>query len=396
MIPYDYQVKIAEQALEIIRENGLVYFAMEERTGKTLSFLLMAELSAAKRVLVVTKKKAEAGIAEALANWEHDTYFRLTTYTQVHKIPVTNFDLVILDESHNYISSFPKVGTIHKALQKYCAGKPIAYSSATPHAQSYSQLYHQFSLCAWSPWAKFKNFYHWFEKYGKPYNIEIQGINRPQYDKTHVDKVQADVSKLFITKTREELGFEQEPEDVLHYIEPSDNLKKVYNILLDQKIIQLSVGKLVCDSVSKLRTSLHQLEGGTIKIDNSYHLLSNSEKIDYILNKWGDNEDLVIMYNFKAELVKLETRFKKALILQATSYAEGVDLHKYNNLVIYSQDYSTARHNQRRARQANIKRKTPIKVHFLLMVKGISSQVYKTVSLNKRNYIDSLFNKDYL
>lgn len=396
MKPYDYQVELATQALQVIRENGLVYLAMEERTGKTLTFLHMAEMSDAKRVLIVTKKKAEAGIAETLSKWEHETYFRLTTYHQLHKVESTDFDLVILDESHNYISSYPKPGAIWKVVKRYCGGKPIVYSSATPHAQSYSQLYHQFALCSYSPWVKSRHFYDWFSMYGKPYTIEINGINVPQYDKTNRQMVEATSKHLFIAKTRQELGFAHEPEDVLHYIEPCEGLKLTYNALLKDRIVNLSVGKLVCDSASKLRTSLHQLEGGTIKIDKSYNVLPNTEKVDYIKQTWGDSETLVIMYNFIAEKTKLEHHFKKATILQATSFAEGVDLHKFDNLVIYSQDYSTARHTQRRARQANIRRDKPINVHFLLMVKGISSQVYKCVSVNKKNYVDSVFIKETL
>ncbi len=136
------------------------------------------------------------------------------------------------------------------------------------------------------------------------------------------------------------------------------------------------------------------LEGGVAKIDKQYLVLANREKIDFILRTFGDTEDLVIMYNYIAEQTKLEEVFKKARILQATSFAEGVDLHRHKHLVIYSQDFSTARHTQRRARQANMKRDTPITVHYLLVKKGLSEQVYNTVSVNKRNFVDSVFAKD--
>lgn len=82
--------------------------------------------------------------------------------------------------------------------------------------------------------------------------------------------------------------------------------------------------------------------------------------------------------------------------MQATSYAEGVDLHKYKHLIIYSQDFSTARHTQRRARQANKARHEAITVHFLLVKKGCSEQVYKTVSVNKKNFVDSVFTRTKL
>jgi ERCC4-related helicase len=125
-------------------------------------------------------------------------------------------------------------------------------------------------------------------------------------------------------------------------------------------------------------------------------VLNNTEKVDYIKKHFGDTEDLVIMYNYKAELTKLSAHFKKAKLLQGTSYAEGVDLSMHKHLVVYSQDFSTARHTQRRARQANMNRKEPITVHFLLVKKAISEEVYKTVSINKKNYVDSVFSGDTL
>ncbi|AWD90279.1 hypothetical protein [Dickeya phage Amaethon] len=397
MQPRKTQVEVAEEALSKLRQYGLAYLAMEERTGKTLAALLTAELSNANRILVITKKNPKESISETLAAWEHTKYFRLTTYHSVTKIPIsTPFDMVILDEAHNYISAFPKPGKIWKDLRPYCAGKPILYLSATPHAQSLAQLYHQFALCSWSPWIRYPTFYAWHNVYGKPYTIELNNRDVNQYDRTDKAKVMADVQHLFITKTRAEIGFKHEPEDCLHFIEPSEPLKQVYNTILKDSVIKLSVGKLVCDSKSKLRTSLHQLEGGTIIVDDKRHVLANTEKVDYILEKWGDVPSLVIMYNFQAEKVKLEKYFKQATILQATSFAEGIDLYQYDTLVIYSQDYSTARHTQRRARQANMARDKPITVHFLLMKKGISAQVYKSVSINKRNYVDSVFNKEFL
>lgn len=391
--PWDYQEELSDEALEIIRANGLTYLAMEERTGKTITALLVAEKSSAQRILIVTKKKASTDWQKTLSNMKLAKHYTLATYHMLSAVPNDAFDLVLLDESHNYISAYPKPGKIWKELRPLVKMKPIVYISATPHAQGLQMLYHQFALCSWSPWAKHSNFYNWFQIYGKPYTREINGINIPQYDRVYEELINKCVKHLFITKTREELGFEHEPEDKLHYIELAPNTKAVYNTLVKDELIELSVGTLVADNKSKMRTSLHQLEGGTIKIDENYFVLGNTEKIDYILEKFGDREDLVIMYNFKAELTKLQRYFSKASLLQATSYAEGVDLHKFSDLVIYSQDYSTARHTQRRARQCNKERDTPITVNFLLVKKGISEQVYKTVSINKKNYVDSVFNK---
>ena len=393
MKPYDYQITLADDASAILREHMMVYLAMEERTGKTLTSILVAESVNVSKVLVITKKKAMDGWLDTLTKYNPSKHFDVINYHKAYKM-TDNYDLVILDESHNYISSFPKPGKIWKEVKQVVYGKPIIYISATPHAQGPQQLFHQFKLSAWSPWKDYLNFYHWFRVYGKPYTREINGINVPQYDRCEVNLIMNQVKHLFITKTRKDLGFEHEPEDVVHFIELSKPARNVYNELLEHDLCELSVGMLVCDTTSKLRTSLHQLEGGTIKIEDKRHVLGNTEKVDFILDTFGDTKSLVIMYNYQAELDKLSSHFKRARILQATSFAEGVDLSGYENLVIYSQDFSTARHTQRRARQANKQRTTAIKVHYLLVKNAISHQCYKTVSLNKKNFVDSVFKRN--
>ena len=366
---------------------------MEERTGKTLTAILVAEKSAAKKVLVITKKKALDGWKETLAAFSYTKDYTVTNYHQAHKVTGA-FDLVLLDESHNYVSAFPKPGNMWKQLKVLLAKKPIVYISATPFAQGPQMLFHQFALSSWSPWLKHKNFYQWFRLYGKPYELEIAGMRIRQYDKCHQDMILGVCEHMFITKTRSELGFAHEPEDIKHYVELSKETKKLYNDLVTDELAPIGDRMLVCDTKSKLRVSLHMLEGGAAKIDEEYLVLDNQEKIDYVLREFGDNSSTVIMYNFKAERTKLERYFKKSVLLQATSYAEGVDLSGFDSLIIYSQDYSTARHTQRRARQCNMKRADPILVHYLLVKNAISDQVYKTVNVNKRNYVDSVYYKE--
>jgi len=395
---------------------------MEERTGKSLTALLVAEALDINSVLVITKKKALDSWTNLLKVYDNGKKCRAINYHQAWK-ETARPDLVILDESHNYLSAYPKIGAtaaqlsvmrkankpnknIYDAVKKLCKNKPIIYVSATPYAQGPQMLYHQLSLSAWSPWRHYSNFYNWFRMYGEPYTIKLKNREVTQYDKVKTDMVVAMAEHLLITKTRQELGFEYEPKDSLHYIGLADTTKHIYNELVEDEMVFLPELEepLVCDTTTKLRFALHMLEGGVAKVDEisngkitpMYYVLSNTEKVDYILEMWGDTKDLVIMYNYKAEKLKLYNHFKQATILQATSYAEGVDLSGYSTLVIYSQDFSTARHTQRRARQCNMKRDESITVHYLLVKKGLSEQVYKTVSINKKNFVDSVYDKETL
>lgn len=394
MKPRVHQLELSKLGYEILRKHMIVYFAMEERTGKTLTSILTAEMCDVKSVLVITKKNAVQDWKDTLDAFPHKHKYNVTNYHQVHKF--ARHDLVILDEAHNYISGYPKQSKLHRTIQAITIRCPIIYLSATPYAQGYQLLYHQFALSSWSPWRKYSSFYNWFRHYGIIDHAWYNGRQVPVYTKTRADLIKPEIEHLFITRTRKELGFDHEPVDKIHYLELNESTRKIYNEIMKDKYYEFGDLALECDTPMKLRTSLHMLEGGAAKIDDHYLILPNREKIDYILKTWGDTEDLVIYYHYIAEGQKLRRIFKKATILQATSYAEGIDLAHVETIVMYSQDFSTAKHTQRRARQASQDRDKPIVVHFLLVKKAVSEQVYKIVSVNKMNFVDSVFEREYL
>lgn len=391
--PREYQEELSEVALAVLREHGLVYLAMEERTGKSLLAILVAEKTRVSRVLIITKKKALPDWVQLLADFEHAKMYTATNYHQVHKVTGT-YDLVILDESHNYVSSFPKPSVMHKIVAGITKGKPIIYLSATPNAQSMALLYHQLKLSSWSPWLKYRSFYNWFSEYGIPDFIWVGQKQIARYKKTQVVRIREETGHLFVTKTRAALGFKHEPVDIVHYIELDEATRRAYNSLQKNKLHEFKAGLLVADTVAKLNSASHCLEGGTLIIEGEKHILENTEKIRFILDKWGDTDDLVIMYHYQAELPKLQNSFKQALLLQATSSAEGIDLAHKEHLVIYSQDYSAARHTQRRARQASMARETSICIHHLLVKRAMSERVFTSVVTNKTDFVDPVYQEN--
>lgn len=389
MIPKDYQIELAKKAHSIISTKMMVYIAMEERTGKTLIAILTAELlNSVSTVNVITTKKAVLGWVDTLAKYDTKKIFNVTNYHQADKLPQS--DLLILDEAHNYISSYPTTKSIWKKVSKISGGIPIIYMSATPHAECISQLYHQFSLSSWSPWREFKNFYVWYKAHGK---IERKWVGQRliiKYKK--IDKhVRENVEDIFIVKTRKQLGFNYEPVDKVHYIKLDEITMSVSHKISVRKVLDFKCGTLVADTAAKLNHALYCIEGGTLILDGVSHVLENTEKVDYILKTWGDTTDVVIMYNYRGEFTKLSKYFKNAQLLQATSFAEGIELSHVRHLIIYSQDYRVSKHTQRRARQASYNRKEPINVNFLLVKNFMSSKVYEAVVLKKTNFVDSMY-----
>ena len=392
MKPYKHQIDISSQALDILRKNMVVYLAMQERTGKTLTSILICEQTKCNNILVITKKKALAGWIDTLGKYTHNKTYEYTNYESLHKCTFKP-DLVIIDEAHSNLGAYPKVGKIWKEVFKFTKEKPIIYLSATPSAQTYAQLYHQFKLSSWTPWIKYPSFYSWHKDYGIENIIYLGGRQIKQYNEVKSEKVMKDVEYLFVSYTRTELGFEHEPNDILHYIDLSSEIKEYYNSLLKDRVATVSGTEVIADTVMALRTKLHQIEGATLKQEDKNIFLSKIDKIDYILKTWGDSDNLVIFYQYQNELSLLKQTFKLATILQGTSFAEGVDLSMYETCVVYSMDFSTAKYTQRRARQCNMKRDTPIDFHFLLVKGAISEQVYQTVAVNRTNFVDSYFNK---
>jgi len=387
MKAYSHQTRIADESYKVLKAYGLIYLSMEERTGKTLTSILVCEMSKAKNILIITKKKALTGWEETLQAYPVTKKYTAINYEAVHNLEKQPFDLVILDEAHANLSAYPKLGERAKKIREITYNLPIIFLSATPSAQTYAQLFHQFAMTKYSPFAKYKTFYRWFDDYGIAETMFIHGRQVKKYSTTK--DFMAEISHLFISYTRKELGFQYEPNDIIHFVEMSDTKKQTLALLLKKEILEEF--DYVADSPMKLMTGLHQLEGSTLKCETKNIFFDEMEKVDYILENWGDTEDIVIFYHYKAEEILLNKRFKKASILQATSFAEGVDLHKYKTLIIYSMDFSTARYSQRRARQCNMKRDEDINVHYLLVKKGISESVYTTVAINKKNFINSYF-----
>lgn len=393
--PYDYQVSIAEKAYGILASNGLVFLAMEERTGKSLTSLLICNLCKnVSNVLIVTKKKAMQGWMETISRFNNEKAinFVLINFEALHKLPAINFELAIIDESHYAISSYPRPSKTFRQLKSITYNLPCIFLSATPSAESFAQLFHELNVTKYSPFAKYRSFYEWHRVYGIPDAQWISGRKIEKYNLVKVQDVVKAVEHLFISFSREQLGFEHEPVDKPVFIELSSYTKELINKAKVSKVIDNFHTVYTLDSIAKELSCLHQLEGGTLKLsESSFVETGSNEKVNYILNTHGDSESLVIMYNYVAEKQLLEKYFKNATILQGTAFAEGVDLSKFSKLVIYSMNFSASKFIQRRARQCNLNRSEPIVVEYLLCKGQISELVYDAIVNEKVSFTKSYY-----
>ncbi len=131
------QVDCIEQGLKILKKHGCVYYAMQERTGKTLTALFSAfEFKPNAKVVIFTKKRALQGWQEWIDKDEFkDKDITLINY-EANYTHTKTYDIAILDESHNYISSYPKPSVTFKKIFPIVFNCHVIYFDILPIAKA--------------------------------------------------------------------------------------------------------------------------------------------------------------------------------------------------------------------------------------------------------------------
>jgi len=425
MVPQYHQIEFGKLIHDMLKKKGYVYLAGKPRSGKSITALYAAELSDKIKNVLILAPKGAIGYPEIngkqITNrnsklydeslerdwlktlkeckWLKHTY-HITNYEQVGtikggryimKLNPSDYDLVIIDESHN-LGAYPKPSNRTRVIAKLCRDLPHIHLSGTAIVESPTSIFNQMNISKYRPF-NFSNFYDFFRFYGKPYHIRINGRDVQQYDKYKPELLDC-IDEFTIYMTQEDAGISSDIQaiDKLHYIELSDDTKKLYNTIQKKKYLEYKNIEIVCDSEMKLRTTLHQIESGVLKIDDRYMLLGNTEKVDYILKTFGDTEDVGIMCHFLGERKLLASKFKRAHILSSTSKAEGVDLSHLSHFVIMSSDYKGSKFIQRRERIINMLGGNTQIVNHIVVKNAISEQVYKTCS-KKQDFNNSTYER---
>jgi len=393
----DYQINISEQAAGLLRSFGIAYLAMEVRTGKTITALNVCKLMQSKKVLFVTKLKAISSIYkdfEALGK-PFDIY--VINYESLHKV-VEDYDIIILDEAH-CLGQYPQPAERVKELKRICTDKPIIYLSGTPTPESYSQLFHQFLVSSFSPWKQYEKFYSWHKDYGIPavkflYNRQIN-----DYSKTKKEAVLLDVQHLMISYSQEQAGFTSFVEEKIIMLPMPEKIGWAVKKLQKDKIITTKEGKVILgDTAVKEMQKVHQLCGGTVKVEEGEAIVIDMSKAEYIKEHFAGKK-VAIFYKYVAEMAALKwvfndriitdpMEFNKAgndvvFISQIQSGREGINLSTADCLIMYNIDFSAVSYWQARARLQTKDRKEDAIVYWLFFTGGIEEKIYKVVEGKK-------------
>ena len=387
----DYQIKISEQAVNILRDKKLVYLICQVRTGKTLMALNTAHLYGAKNVLFLTKKKAISSIESDYKNFGYSFNITIVNDEQLPKIE-SNYDLIIHDEHHRF-GAFPKPSQRVKEFKLKFSRIPMIFLSGTPAAESYSQMFHQFWVSGYTPF-KEVNFYKWAKTYVSVKQKQLGYAIVNDYSDAKVEAIDKVIEPYILKFTQEESGFESKVnEHVIYYPTLCRNL---IERLEKDLIIEGKENVILADTGAKLMQKVHQLESGTIKFECGKSMILNTHKAEFIRDCF-EGKKLAILYYFVEEFELLKLVFPnhttdldefnktdKHYIGQQYSSAMGVNLSKAHCLVFYNFGYSGTNFIQARDRMT-VKERPVNDVYFIYGKGSLSEKIHKTVS-QKKNF----------
>lgn len=404
----DYQVRIANDANDILKRKQFVYLALEVRVGKTLIALQTCENYGAKKVLFITKIKAFSSI-----KWDYDNFnfkFDITIINKesIHKIEKNDFDVIICDEAHGLFGTYPKPNEFTKIYRKRFYEIPCVLLSGTMSPESYSQLFHQFWINKYSPFSKYTNFYKWANDYVDVVQKHLGYAKVNDYSNARKKDFWHKIRYYILTFTQEQAGFTTSVNEMVLEVEMQPiTYKLIDKLCKDLVITSNKTGKtILADTAVKLQQKVHQLSSGTIKFeDGSTQIIDNSKAL-FIAERFKDYK-IAIFYNFVAELDMLKETFGDKLTTnleefnttdkwfagQIVSSREGISLAKADALIMMNIQFSAVSYWQSRDRLTTKDRKEN-NVFWVFSKNGIESKIYQRV-MKKLDYTSSNFRKDY-
>ena len=405
-----YQMRIANDANEVLNRKGFVYLAMQVRTGKTLTALKTCELFGAKKVLFITKIKAFRSIEDDYFFFGFMSKFEITIINKesIHKIETNDFDIVVCDESHGLFGTYPKPNEFTKTYRKRFFEIPVILLSGTMSPESYSQLFHQFWICKFAPFKQYKNFYKWANDYVDVTERYLGYAKVKDYSNARKKDFWHHIRYHIITFTQAEAGFTTDVKENILKVQMKPITYAITSKLIkDLVVISKSTGReIIADTGVKLQQKIHQLFSGTIKYDDGSVQVIDDSKAQFIKDKFKGKK-IAIFYNFKAELEMLKTTFNemlttdlnefntsgKNIALQIVSGREGISLSKASYLVFLNIQFSAVSFWQSRDRLTTMERKSN-EIFWIFAENGIENSIYKRV-LDKKDFTLDCFKKDF-
>ena len=389
-----YQQTIIEEGTKRLSRLRIIMLAMEVRTGKTLTSLGIADRMDITSVLFITKKKAISSIEHDYDLLKPNYALKVTNFEAVHKVNGKGYDLIIVDESHS-LAAFPKASVRTKRIKEIVGKKYCILLSGTPTPESFSQIFHQFWISAYSPFTE-KSFYAWAKSYVDVTKRKINGYDVNDYTAAKQNLIRQIVSKHIISFSQKEAGFSSKVnEHILHVEMKPTTYALIKRVKRDRVYEGTNGGVILADTPVKLMQKTHQLYSGTIKLEDGSSAIVDDSKGVFIKKKF-QGKKIGIFYKFKEELKLLQSVFgeelttdlvefnatNKNIALQIVSGREGISLSKADYLVYFNIDFSATSYWQSRDRLTTKERQTN-DVYWIFSKGGLEDKIYKQVQDKK-------------
>lgn len=402
----DYQITISDSACECLKRHKISYLAMEVRTGKTITAFETIRKYGAKNILFVTKLKAIKSVESDYQ--EYKPWFTCTVinYDSLHKVQ-GSFDLVVVDEAHS-LGKLGKPAKRVKDLIRFSKNVPIIYLSGTPSPESWSQLYHQFFISSYSPFADCANFYKFAHKYVDIKKKRVHGFEINDYTHARIADIEPVIKHLFFTQTQQDSGFTEFISEEIVWCKMNEGQIYLINKLKKDKVYEGKSGAVVlADSSVKLQSKIHQICSGTV-IDETgqFHIISDLKA--QAIRDHFQGKKIAIFYKFRGEFDLLKTVFPNwtsspeefqsdpdnVFLGQFLSAREGTKLDRADALIMLNIDFSYLSYAQTRGRIVSKERIKDAKLYWIFSENGLEEKIYRVVC-KKKDYTNRHFKKDY-
>lgn len=399
----DYQERISTSAATLLREKKICYLSMECRTGKSLTALAAADKLGVKSVLFITKIKAKKSVEDDYRALNPNYELEVINYESVHKC-VGKYDLIVCDEAHS-LGAYPKPSQRAKAVKKVAKGKPVLYLSGTPSPESYSQLYHQFWICDYSPFAAYTTFYKWANDFVLKRQRMVNGYMINDYSTADKHKIDELTATIFVSFSQEDAGFSTNIVEHTLTVPMKQETAIYFRQLQKDRVISLNGRTVLGDTPAKLLSKLHQLSSGTVIAEDGTHLILDTSKAEYIRRMFAGKK-VAIFYTYQSEFDLLKNAFPnwtespeefqastdKVFISQVRKAREGVRLDSADALIFFSFEFSYLSYEQGRNRLVSKERKDAAEVYFLCGDFGIETEILNAVH-GKQDFTLSYYGK---
>ncbi len=401
----EYQKAASRKLTRLCQIKKCAYLSGECRTGKTLVALSVVRNMALEKVLVITKKKAIPSIKSDVEKMNLERVVSITNFEQLKNLKGTSWNMIIVDEAHS-VGAFPKPSQRYQNILQLRYNS-IILMSGTPSPESFSQLYHQWSLTPFL-WSKYQNFYRWASDY-----VDIKekrvgtGVVIKDYSDAKQSRILKDIEPFTVQMTQKEAGFTQEVEEEVHLVKMSKRTYRLaYRILKNGVIGKPGRRSVVADTGAKVMSKLRQIYNGHVITENHGAVVFDKSKIEYIRDNFSGR--IAILYCFIAEGKMLEECFghratddpdifnavsDSVFIGQVKSCREGVNLSSADHLIFLGIDYSALSYLQGRERASFLGRDRKNKIHYIFAEKGIEPKVFQVVQ-SKESYTINHYRND--